>query len=228
MDLRRSNRSVLALGFLAIAPAIALLASTGCGSSDGSGSLFGLPFGTATLDQVTRGRAIVTDCGCSDCHNRGKDDPSDANWLAGYIPPNPAGAFEFGPVTTYASNITPNVANGIGGFTDRQIYNALKYGLDPEDTPDVVISGTTPGAGNFPAAPHYLAAPMPWIAFRHMPDGDLWSIVAYIKHGIKANSNSVPESGDLTGDNWASFYASAKVGPYPLPLYPAASEQFIP
>jgi hypothetical protein len=138
------------------------------------------------------------------------------------------GTFDFGAVKTYAANLTPDPTHGLGAFTDRQIYNALKYGLDPADTPDVVITSTTPGVGNFPATPHYLAAPMPWTATRHMTDDDLWAIVAYLKHGIKADTNSVPASGDLTHDHWASFYNPANVGPYPLPAYPATSEQFAP
>src|SRR5947209_381402 len=95
---------------------------------------------------------------------------------------------------TYPSNLTPDVATGIGAHTDRQIYNALRFGLDPEDTPDVTITSTTPGQGNFPATPHYLAPPMPWSSFRHHSDENLCPMVAYLKHGIKPFANSVPDS----------------------------------
>ena len=35
-------------------------------------------------------------------------------------------------------------------------------------------------------------APMPWPAFRHKPDDELWAIIAYVKHGIKPVNNAVP------------------------------------
>src|SRR5207302_10892667 len=119
------------------------------------------------------------------------------------------------------------VATGIGRFTDRQLFNELRFGLDPADTPDVVITSTTPGQGNFPATPHYLAPPMPWPAFRHMTDDELWAIVAYIKHGIKPVSKTIPSSTG-PGDFWASSYTTAAIGPYPAPAYPTASERFSP
>jgi mono/diheme cytochrome c family protein len=214
------------LGLAAALATFGVLAATlvGCGSSGGSS---GLPGGSATMDQVARGRYLVTTVGCTDCHNRGKDDPNDPNWLAGFIG-NPGdqgpGAFQVGPFHTYAANITPDPTHGLGGFTDRQIYNALKYGLDPMETPDVVITSTTPGQGNFPSTPHYLAPPMPWPAFRHMSDSDLWAIVAYIKHGIKPNANQPPDTEEAP-DFWASSYTPDKVGPVNLSPYPAAGEQ---
>ena len=33
---------------------------------------------------------------------------------------------------------------------------------DPADTPDVEITASVPGQGNFPTSPHYLAPPMSW------------------------------------------------------------------
>ncbi len=205
-----------------------VLALVGCGS--GNGGAGGLPNNKAMLDQVTRGRALVTTCSCTDCHNRAKDDPSDPKWMAGFIGPAGGagpGTFNIGPFQTYAANLTPDVATGIGKFTERQIFNALRYGLDPSDTPDVLITSTTPGIGNFPATPHYLAPPMPWHVFRHKADEDLWAIIAYLKHGIKAVSNVAPPS-QGPPDFWASAYTPDKIGPYPLPGYPNTSEQFNP
>lgn len=230
MSRLRSGSSPVRIAMAAGAFSAALGAATiaGCGSGDG-GSIAGLPGGAVTMAQVQHGRAIVTSIDCAGCHSRGKNDPSDPNWLSGYKTGDQSGSFSFGPgVTTYAANLTPDATTGLGRFTDRQVYNALKFGLDPEDTPSVVITSTTPGTGNFPAAPHYLAAPMPWTTLRNLSDDDLWSIVAYLKHGLKPVTNSVPASGDLTHDHWASFYNPANVGPYPLPAYPAANEQFTP
>lgn len=231
MFLARRNKMFAGFLPLALVSAIigtgGLLALGGCGSSDSGSGSSGLPGSQTTLDQVTRGRYLVTSNGCSDCHNRGKDDPSDAQWLAGYTAGAQSGSFQIGPFLTYAANITPDAATGIGSRSDRQIFNALRYGLDPETTPDVVITSTTPGQGNFPATPEYLAPPMPWPALRHMTDEDLWAIVAYVKHGIKAVNNAVPDS-QGPPDHWASSYTDAAVGPPTFPAYPASNEQFSP
>lgn len=186
-----------------------------------------IPGSTATLAQVTRGRLLVVSLGCADCHNRGNDNPSDPHWMAGYLPGTPGQPYQIGPFQTFAANLTPDKTTGIGQFTDRQIYNALKFGLDPGDTPSVVITTHTPGTDNFPARPHYLAPPMPWPAFRHLPEADLWSIVAYLKHGLKPVQNKVPES-QFPPDFWAHTYASSKVGLADLPPFPTGNEKFTP
>jgi hypothetical protein len=187
----------------------------------------GLPNGPATFDQVVRGRYLVTSAGCDGCHSHGRDDPNDPQWLAGYLPGGTSGAYQIGPFKTYAANLTPDVNTGIGGDSDRQIFNALRFGLDPENTPDMDITSNAPGQGNFPAMPHYLAPPMPWPTFRHFSDDDLWAIVAYLKHGIKPVNNKVPDN-QGPPDNWASSYTPDKVGPYPVPAYPAGNEAFQP
>jgi hypothetical protein len=222
-----SNARAALLG-LALTSTIGLLAAVGCGSSNSVSS--GLPGGSATLDQVVHGRALVTSLGCSDCHNRGVDDPNSAQWLAGYVGAAGGagqGTYNIGPFQTYAANLTPDTTTGLGALTDLQIYNALKFGLDPGETASAVITSTTPGTGNFPAAPHYLAPPMPWPAFRHLSDTDLWSIVAYLKHGIKPVSNVVPPS-QGPGDHWAGSYSAAAIGPTDFSSYPSANEQYTP
>lgn len=226
------QRLILTFSTLGLTTAVGVAALVGCGGGSGSSSA-GLPAGKASQAQVSRGRQLVTTLGCTDCHNRNVDDPASSQWLAGYIavPGVPVGAapgsFQIGPFATYCPNLTPDAATGLGGNSDRQIYNALKFGLDPGDTPDVVISSTTPGQGNFPTEPHYLAPPMPWPSFRHLPDSDLWAIVAYLKHGIKPVTNAVPDS-QGPPDHWASSYTPDKIGPETLPAYPAAGEQFAP
>jgi hypothetical protein len=205
-----------------------ILTSYGCGSSGNSSG--GLPNGSVTMDQVARGRAIITSVGCIDCHSHGKDDPSDPMWLAGYnsANPNDPGKFNIAGFNVYAANLTPDAATGIGSRTDRQIFNALRYGLDPSDTPDVVITSTTPGVGNFPASPTYLPPPMPWPSIRNMSDSDLWAIVAYLKHGIKPVTNAIAASGEGPGGSWAPFYTPAAIGVSPVPAYPESNEQFSP
>jgi hypothetical protein len=125
--------------------------------------------------------------------------------------------------TTRPRNLTPDNATGLGRFTERQIFNALRYGLRPEDTPDVDITSTTPGQGNFPATPHYLAPPMPWTTWRHMPDQELLAIAAYLKRGLAPFSNKVAES-DGPPDFWASAYTEQLIGPYPVRPFPTANE----
>jgi hypothetical protein len=150
--------------------------------------------------------------------------------LAGFIGASTdsgPGAFAIGPFKTFAANLTNDPNVGLGRFSDRKIFNALRFGLDPANSPDVVITSTTPGQGNFPATPHYLAPPMPWPSFRHNTDEALWSIVAYVKHGIKVVANTAPAS---TGppDFWASAYTAANIGPFPIPLYPVGNEVYTP
>lgn len=227
--MRIHSRRLLMTGIYLV-PAVLLLAvSFGCGGGSGSGTS-GLPSGRSTLAQVQHGQYLVSSFGCTDCHNRGKNDPSDPNWMAGYIGAaggTGQGTFQIGPFQTYAANLTPSTTDGLGRYSDNQVYNALKYGLDPGATADVVITSSTPGQGNFPTTPHYLPPPMPWIATRHMTDTDLWSLVAYLKHGIKAVDNVVPAS-QGPPDFWASSYTAAAVGPAVFPAYPSGNEVFQP
>jgi hypothetical protein len=128
---------------------------------------------------------------------------------------------------THPRNLTPDDETGIGRFTERQIFNALRFGVRPEDTPDVTITSTTPGKGNFPAHPHYLAPPMPWPAWRHMHDNELRAIAAYLKRGLKPVHNKVAES-EGPPDFWASAYKEmpdVKIGAYPAPAFPTANER---
>ena len=177
--------------------------------------------------RVARGRALVIDHGCGDCHG-GLSDPSRKGWLGGIT--DPSQAFVLGPcfqdpkAPCFAGrpkNITPDKETGIGRWTDQQLFNALRYGLKPENTPDMKITSMTPGQGNFPTDPRYLGPFMPWASWRHMPDEDLWSIIAYLRHAVKPISNKVDPSDD-TPDHWAS--AVATIGPHPAPAFPTANE----
>src|SRR5262249_23149316 len=165
------------------------------------------------------------------CHNRGnnpaRNDPGDPRWLAGLAPGAP-GFVELGKYKTNPRNLTPDNTTGLGRFSRRQIFNALRYGLRPGETPDVEITSTTTGEGNFRADPKYLAPPMPWPSFRHMADEDLWAITVYLKHGIRAVSNTVPDS-EGPPDFWASEYTLGNLlGPYPLPAFPMNNEELKP
>jgi len=188
---------------------------------------------TPLADPVARGRYLVISHACGECHGGG-DNPAAKGWLAGST--GPASEFKIGPppcgidpkatgcFTTRPRNLTPDEGTGMGRFTERQLFNALRFGLRPEDTPDVVITSTTPGKGNFPMRPHYLAPPMPWPGWRHMPDGDLRAIAAYLKRGLKPVVNKVADS-EGPPDFWASALTPEAIGTYPAPAFPTANEQ---
>jgi hypothetical protein len=197
---------------------------TSCADAPAAGSgeaLAAAESGSGEAGAVERGRLLVVHHGCGDCHG-GFADPTSEAWLAGMT--GPEMEFPIGPFITRPRNLTPDNATGLGRFTERQIFNALRYGLRPGETPDVEITSTVPGQGNHPAAPKYLAPPMPWPAFRHLSDRELMDIVAYLKGGLIPVANQVPDS-DGPPDFWASEYTAEKIGAYPLPAFPTAREQ---
>ena len=178
--------------------------------------------GSATGNaEVARGRLLVIHHACGDCHG-GTDNPAADGWLVGAR--TPTDTFMVGPFITRARNLTPDNETGLGRFSERQIFNALRFGLRPGETPDVEITSTTPGQGNFPARPKYLAPPMPWPAWRHMTDQQLRDIAAYLKRGLKPVKNKVQDS-DGPPDFWASGYTADKIGPYPASPFPTANEK---
>ena len=177
--------------------------------------------GASGDDQVQRGRALVIHHACGDCHG-GVDNPSADGWLVGAR--TETDTFQIGPLVTRARNLTPDLETGLGKFTERQIFNALRYGLSPSATPDVEITSMTPGSGNFPAQPRYLAPPMPWPAWRHMTDQQLRDVAAYLKRGLKPVKNKVIDS-QHPPDFWASTYTIQAIGPYPASPFPTANEK---
>ncbi len=168
-----------------------------------------------------RGRLIVIHHDCGGCHG-GDGNPASEGFLQGLR--DTTQQFNIGPFITRPRNLTPDNLTGTGRFTERQIFNALRFGLRPGETPDVDITSHTPGEGNFPANPKYLAVPMPWIAFRYMADQELQDIAAYLKRALKPVSNKVPDS-DGPPDFWASAYTAEKIGTYPLAAFPTVNEK---
>lgn len=177
--------------------------------------------GQGSEAQIARGRFVVISHDCGGCHGGGSD-PAAKGWLDGVRVPEQE--FKIGPFTTRPRNLTPDNTTGMGRFSERQIFNALRYGLRPGETPDVEITSTTPGQGNFPLRPKYMAIPMPWPAWRHMPDQDLWAIAAYLKWAVKPVNHKVADS-EGPPDFWASEYTVAKIGSHPAPPFPTANER---
>ena len=200
---------------MSLFPALVFVVSIGALSSASARS------DRAQQSQIQQGRQLVISHACGDCHGGG-DNPAAAGWLDG-MRDTITQQFRVGPFITRPKNLTPDVATGTGSFTERQIFNALRYGLRPEETPDVDITSTVPGQGNFPLHPHYLAVPMPWPSWRNMSNEELYAIAAYLKRGLKPVSHKVQDS-DGPPDFWAGEYTVAKIGPYPAVKYPTANE----
>ena len=152
-------------------------------------------------EQIKCGEYLVNFGGCSDCHtpklmsNKGPQ-PDPARLLSGHpanaqIPPPPPAGFigpnpdqwatitnnEFtvwvGPWgTSYAANLTPDLATGLGGWTADQFVKTMR-------------TGKHLGVGR-PLLP-----PMPWFDIAVLNDQDLKAMFAYLK-SIKPIQNQVP------------------------------------
>ncbi|HZK78373.1 MAG TPA: hypothetical protein VFC35_05645 [Gemmatimonadaceae bacterium] len=177
--------------------------------------------GDARTAQILQGRYLTISHDCGGCHGGGSD-PRSPLWLSGVH--SPIDEFKIGPFTTRPKNLTPDNQTGMGRFSERQVFNALRYGLRPEETPDVEITSTVPGQGNFPLHPHFLAIPMPWPSWRHMPDNELWAIAAYLKEGLKPVHNVVKDS-EGPPDFWAGYFVADTIGTYPAAPFPTANER---
>src|SRR6185503_20890329 len=110
---------------------------SGCKPAAPEGEDSGPMYATAA-DTIAFGRASVLSHGCGDCHGGG-DMPNAPNFLVGWREGTEdtlfAGAFRIptpmGVFQTRPRNLTPDNEPGMGRFSERQIYNALKFGLRP-------------------------------------------------------------------------------------------------
>jgi len=156
----------------------------------------------ASKEQIKRGEYLVNYGGCNDCHTpklmtpKGPA-PDPSRLLSGHpagapIPPAPpAGVIgpspdQWGAVTnndltawvgpwgtSYAANLTPDVATGLGGWTADQFIKTMR-------------TGKHLGAGR-PVLP-----PMPWFDLAFLNDRDLKAVFAYLK-SVKPIQNQVPQ-----------------------------------
>jgi mono/diheme cytochrome c family protein len=151
---------------------------------------------SASMSPVERGRYLVTAvAGCGDCHTPWKmgamgPEPDMTRMLAGNpeamtMPPPPkmnmpwmatisASFTSFaGPWgISYAANLTPDSATGLGKWTEADFIKSLRSGI--------YIQTGRP-----------LLPPMPWPSFKNMTDDDLKAIFAYLR-SIPAVHNQVP------------------------------------
>jgi mono/diheme cytochrome c family protein len=157
-----------------------------------------LPAAAAQDDpQVARGAYLVTAGGCNDCHTPlvmgpGGPEPDMSRMLSGHPasmalpppPPLPEGPWNWvgtGTLTafagpwgvSYARNLTPDKATGLGGWTEAMFVQTIR-------------TGRHMGTGR-PLLP-----PMPWPWAAKYSDDDLKAIFAYLR-SIPAVKNRVPD-----------------------------------
>jgi mono/diheme cytochrome c family protein len=151
-------------------------------------------------DMVARGQYIVTIGSCHDCHSPKVFDEQgmmlldSSRLMSGHpngtqLPPAPANAHQpgqwinmapditafIGPWgTSYAANLTPDSATGIGTWTEENFKMALRTGKH---------LGQENGRPIMP--------PMPWPLIGKMTDEDLSAVFAYLK-SLPAVNNRVP------------------------------------
>jgi mono/diheme cytochrome c family protein len=196
-------------------------AQPGAGAIPGTNGMASNPVSeTVSQEQVLRGRQLVMTHDCAGCHGGGH--PAGEGWLAGN--PDAGAAYVVGPYSSWARNLTPDEVTGLGRFSERQIFNALRHGLRPSATPDREVTSATPGEGNHPLTPDYLSPAMPWSSWRHMSDEEIWAIAAYLRHGLRPVANPIP---DAVGppDRWASWSTPDRIGTHPAPAFPTAREE---
>ena len=184
----RSRRSFV---FLACAAALMIVFTTACQRAASAAPR--QPADTA----VARGEYLVTVLGCGDCHtplrlgpNGPEPDagrtlsghPSDfvltsapdlgtLGWVWAGAATNTAFAGPWG--ISYAPNLTPDTATGIGTWTEENFIRAIR-------------DGKKGGAGR------EILPPMPIPAYSHLTDDDLTAMFAYLRT-LEPISNQVPD-----------------------------------
>lgn len=154
---------------------------------------------------IERGRYLVTFGSCHDCHSPKVFTPMgpvpDTSRLmsgspsSNKLPEVPKGLLapdQWGAVTTndltawagpwgvsFARNLTPDIATGIGSWTEEIFIKALRTGKDM-------------GEGRA------ILPPMPWQMIGQATDADLKAIFAYLK-SLKPVENAVPDPVSPTG-----------------------------
>ena len=147
---------------------------------------------------IARGKYLVTTGGCDDCHTpkiytANGPVPDTTRHLSGFQQREKLPALDVKYVTpgnwvatesnfsawvgpwgiSYASNLTPDNATGIGALTEEMFIKALRE-------------------GKYMGVGRPLLPPMPWPTIGQMTDQDLKAIYAYLKT-IKPIHNEVPQ-----------------------------------
>jgi hypothetical protein len=139
-----------------------LLAGAGCGDST---------FDVDGGDLVPLGAAYVNKRGCHKCHD------GERGSMAGSVHPLPS-------TSAYPSNLTSDVATGLGGWADLEIIRAIRYGYDNQN--QALCPPMTHLADSSDACS--------LTAFDDMDDLEARSIVAYLRSLRPVSRPDVPSS----------------------------------
>jgi mono/diheme cytochrome c family protein len=152
-----------------------------------------------TKEQVARGEYLVASAGCADCHTPKRFGPNGPEpdltrhlsgapadikvpaIPAGLLGPNGWGALTTNDKTTwagpwgvsFASNLTPDKAAGMGNWTEAGFIRGMR-------------------TGKHKGALREILPPMPWKAVSKLTDDDLRAVFAYLQ-SIKPIQNKVPD-----------------------------------
>ena len=154
------KQTTVAAGMVALALAGAVIGSS-CGptGSTGGNAAGGDTAATMTAEaRIELGRRLTVVTGCVDCHTPGTmyGAPDMSRNLSG------SELGWSGPWgTTYASNLTPDPATGLGEWNEEQIVTAFRTGKRPDGSP--------------------ILPPMPWPNYASLTDEEAYAIAAYLK-----------------------------------------------
>jgi mono/diheme cytochrome c family protein len=189
------------MGFMRglVGSALVLVLVAGCGSPSTPAPTETKGTSTPAQSPVERGKYLVTVGGCNDCHTPKKLGPNGpepdmtrqlsgnpsteklAAVPAGLIAPdkyltvvnNHLGAWVGPWGVSFAMNLTPDKATGLGSWTEEMFVTALR-------------TGKHQGTGR-PILP-----PMPWNWYRNMTDEDLKAVFAYLQ-SLPPINNPIPD-----------------------------------
>lgn len=198
METYRTDKQSRSKWIFSTSGCLALMFLIGC-QGEQSGTNTGAepapPAQVTKEDPVKRGEYLVTVLACNDCHTPFKmgeqgPEPDMTKMLSGHpqdlkLPPPPkaVGPWQwFGAVTntafagpwgiSYATNLTPDEATGLGKWTEEMFIQTLRSGK------------------HFGAA-RPIMPPMPWPAYAKLTDDDLKAIFAYLRT-IPVIANQAP------------------------------------
>ncbi|MDQ0670309.1 MULTISPECIES: cytochrome c [unclassified Pseudomonas] len=118
---------------------------------------------TAAL--IQKGAYVARAGDCEACHRTAEN--GGAPLAGGYVIDSPMGKI-------ISSNITPSKAYGIGDYTEQQLADALRKGINAK------------GQHLYPA--------MPYTSYQGMSDDDIHALYVYLQQGVKAVDQPVPET----------------------------------
>jgi len=107
---------------------------------------------------IARGKQISYSSACIDCHTPGTFyGATDTTRMMSGSELGWEGPWG----VTYPRNLTPDMETGIGSWTEEDIVTAIRTGHRPDQS--------------------LILPPMPWLAYSHMSDEDVYALAAYIK-----------------------------------------------